>query len=137
METFKGYVKQHALEQLRSRLARWPDILKQVEQLADVAKDVYDDKNSWALQVAELPEYAQTDPLDGSNGNIVVVVIRPNNKGVPSVITGFIRRSSDMPGKPQPFTPEALRVDKVATLPEFMRHVHRFLFKHKSMSDIA
>jgi hypothetical protein len=141
MENFKqwveGNVNQHALDGLRRRLARWPDILERVEQRVQVAKDIYNDNKSWALQIDELPEYAQTGGLDGSNGDIVVIVVRPDRDGTPTVITGFLRRSPEMEGRAQPFTPDALRVDRVASLPEFNRHVLRFLRQNLSMKDVA
>ena len=141
METFgqwvEGYVKQHSLDRLRRRLKPWPDILQRVEQRVNVAKDIYDNNESWAVQLDELPEYAQTDPLDGSNGDIVVIVIRPDREGTPVVITGFLRRSPAMERKAQPFTPEALRVDRVATLPQFNRHVLRYINDKLSMKDVA
>lgn len=140
MKNFKqwveGNIHQHALDGLRRRLAHWPDILERVEQRVNIAKDVYNDGKSWALQIDELPEYAQT-PLDGSNGDIVVIVIRPDRDGIPAVITGFLRRSPTMTRRAQPFTTEALRVDRVATLPQFNNHVLRFLKNNVSMSDVA
>ena len=142
MENFRqwleGYIHKHALDRLRSRLAPWPDILKRVEKRTEVASDVYNDGGAWAVQIDELPNYAQTSPIDGSNGDMVVIVIRPDTqKEIPAVITGFLRRSAAMEGKAQPFTPESLRVDNVVTLPEFNRHALKFIQTKQTMRDVA
>jgi len=142
MEGFKQWVEGihfHALDRLKSRLARWPDIFKRVEDRTGAASLIYNDGKSWAIQVDELPDYARmSDVNDGSNGDMVVIIVRPDRyENKPEVITGMLRRSPDFPGRPQPFTPDALRVDRVARLPDFTRHLYKFVKGNQTMRDVA
>ena len=96
------FVNAHAREQLVRRVGydEASRILARLERLHGTSDDV-------AIDVATLPAFRYADGTpSGSNGDTVVVIVRGGE-----VTTVMLRRSWN-----QPFTPEALGVDRVDRL---------------------
>jgi len=90
------FVSKHARDQLERRVGSGETdrILGELERL-------YGDPDAVAIDVATLPTIQHDG--SGSNGDTVVVIVRGGE-----VTTVMLRRSWN-----QPFTPEALNVDRV------------------------
>jgi hypothetical protein len=112
----------HCLDRLDDRLAPYAAELR---HSVDAAEDLYGRfRQSVAVCVKELPKMmAMNKSNDTSNGDWAVVILRP--RGMKSECKTMMLRRSPNGISPQPFTPYALRVDKVVTYNEFLGDIQK------------
>jgi len=107
----------------------------EIKRLCLQAEQIYQNGNSYAVEVYRFPfivgeesTFALGDMQvrnEPSNGNMVVAIIRPDDRGISGsqVVTIMFRRSDDLGRISQPFTPYALDTDEVVRLDQFKRDV--------------
>jgi hypothetical protein len=127
------FASEHSDYRIQTRLA---ENSKEIENLVKIAQYIYSRfgrGGSYAVNIMQFDEATQVrDPIDGSNGDWAVAVLRPTGPSYLECSTVMLRRSPDRIMDAQPFTPEALRVDYVVTYNDFLSHMRKFLAKQKS-----
>lgn len=127
------------LERLYKAAEHSPDIMPnpgalyaEIKRLCLQAEQIYTDGSSYAVEVYRFPfivgeegtfalgdMHVRNEP---SNGNMVIAIIRPDDRGPTSqVVTIMFRRSDDLGKVSQPFTPYALGTDKAIRLNQFKK----------------
>lgn len=99
-------------------------LAEEIKRRAFLAEQIYSDGQSYAVQLYRFPfivgerrafTVAEMRPNEPSNGNLVVGIIRDAN-----MVTLMFRRSNDLGRISQPWRPEAMSVDHIVDIDEFM-----------------